>query len=102
MFNFSFDKRTMWIIAGVIIFLGLSTFMRSEAGILQLLYTIPGVLIAITFHEFAHAYAADKLGDTTPRQQGRLNLNPLSHVDPLRICIFTCCRIWMGKTSSDR
>ena len=34
-------------------------------------------------HEFAHAYAADKLGDDTPRRQGRHNLNPLSHLDPI-------------------
>lgn len=45
--------------------------------------TLPGVIIAITFHEFAHAFAADRLGDDTPRQQGRLNLNPLSHIDPI-------------------
>ena len=32
-------------------------------------------------HEFAHAWAADKLGDDTPRNQGRLTLNPLAHVD---------------------
>ena len=97
MFNFSFDKRTMWIILAIMLLFGLSSFMRSENGILSLLFTLPGVLMAITFHEFAHAYAADKLGDTTPREQGRLNLNPLSHIDPIRICIFTSSRIWMGE-----
>jgi Zn-dependent protease len=38
--------------------------------------------IAITFHEFAHAYVADQMGDTLPRSQGRVTLNPLSHMDP--------------------
>ena len=38
-------------------------------------------LFSITFHEFAHAFAADKLGDDTPRNQGRLNLNPFKHLD---------------------
>jgi Zn-dependent protease len=38
--------------------------------------------IAITFHEFAHAYVADQMGDTLPRQQGRVTLNPMSHMDP--------------------
>lgn len=37
---------------------------------------------AITVHEFAHAFAADHLGDPTPRLQGRLSLNPLVHLDP--------------------
>ena len=42
-----------------------------------------GLLIAITIHEFSHAFAADRLGDPTPRVQGRLSLNPLRHLDPL-------------------
>jgi Zn-dependent protease len=44
---------------------------------------IPGMLIAFTFHEYAHAYVADKLGDKTPRFQGRLTLNPIAHIDPI-------------------
>lgn len=38
-------------------------------------------VIAITIHEFAHAFTADRLGDPTPRVQGRLSLNPLAHID---------------------
>jgi len=41
------------------------------------------VLPALTFHEFAHAYSADKLGDPTPRNMGRLTLNPIAHIDPI-------------------
>lgn len=41
------------------------------------------LVVTITIHEFAHALAADRLGDPTPRVTGRLNLNPLSHLDPL-------------------
>lgn len=37
--------------------------------------------IAITFHEFAHAYIADQMGDTLPREQGRVTLDPRSHMD---------------------
>lgn len=40
-------------------------------------------IVALTIHEFSHAYVADKLGDPTPRSYGRLTLNPLSHLDPL-------------------
>jgi Zn-dependent protease len=39
------------------------------------------LLLAITFHEAAHGFMADYLGDPTPRSQGRLSLNPLSHID---------------------
>ncbi|PJI09490.1 MULTISPECIES: site-2 protease family protein [Clostridium] len=42
---------------------------------------VPAILIAFTFHEYAHALIADKLGDKTPKFQGRLTLNPAAHID---------------------
>jgi Zn-dependent protease len=41
------------------------------------------LLIAFTIHEFAHAYTADRFGDSTPRANGRLTLNPIAHLDPI-------------------
>ena len=41
------------------------------------------LLIAFTFHEYAHAWMADRMGDDTPRLYGRLTLNPLAHLDLL-------------------
>ena len=41
------------------------------------------LIICITFHEFCHAFVADRLGDPTPRSYGRLTLNPLAHADPI-------------------
>ncbi len=48
-----------------------------------LLLITPPVLIALTFHEYAHAYVANMYGDDTAKQNGRLTLNPLKHLDPL-------------------
>lgn len=48
-----------------------------------LITRIATLLIAFTFHEFAHAAVATALGDTTPKAHGRLTLNPLSHLDPI-------------------
>lgn len=76
------DKRMMYIIMGVFL-LTTITDMIATGEIIGVLLTLPGILVAITFHEFAHAFAADRLGDDTPRRQNRLNLNPLSHLDPL-------------------
>jgi Zn-dependent protease len=45
------------------------------------LYTIPGILLGLTVHEFCHAFCAWKLGDSTASDQGRLTLNPLKHID---------------------
>jgi len=42
---------------------------------------IPALMIGFAFHEFAHAWVADHLGDPTPRSQGRLTLNPIAHLD---------------------
>jgi Zn-dependent protease len=45
-------------------------------------WAIP-ILLAVTLHEAAHGFAADRLGDDTARRMGRMSLNPLRHVDPL-------------------
>lgn len=50
--------------------------------------TLAAVLVAATFHEFAHAFVADRLGDPTPRTLGRLSLNPLVHLDLLGTLFF--------------
>lgn len=47
----------------------------------SLLYIIPSVLIALSFHEFAHAYAANAMGDPTAKNMGRMTINPLAHID---------------------
>lgn len=58
---------------------------------------IIALLVAITIHEFAHAFAADRLGDPTPRVQGRLTLNPLAHLDPLGTLMLILVRFGWGK-----
>lgn len=57
--------------------------MFFQKSLLQIVLTIPAILIGFTFHEYAHALVADKLGDKTPRFQGRLTLNPFAHIDPI-------------------
>lgn len=56
--------------------------------ILSKLLILPGILLGISIHEFAHGYAADRMGDNTAAMQGRLTLNPLKHIDPMGfICL---------------
>ncbi|MGI5840651.1 MAG: site-2 protease family protein [Patescibacteria group bacterium] len=64
-----------------------------ENTILSLL----ALIVAITIHEFAHALAADKLGDPTPRSQGRLSLNPIKHLDPIGTLMILFARFGWGK-----
>ena len=49
----------------------------------EMIYLIPAVAIALSFHEFAHAFVSYKLGDYTQKERGRLTLNPLKHLDPI-------------------
>jgi len=55
---------------------------------------IPPLLLALTAHEYAHAWTANKLGDPTARAQGRLTLNPLAHLDPVGTLAFLF--FWFG------
>ena len=66
-------------------------------NIITTLLTLPGVILAMSFHEFAHAFAAVKLGDNTPRNQGRLTLDPLKHIDPVGIFLLIFAHIGWGK-----
>src|SRR5689334_16799120 len=49
---------------------------------MELLAQFLALVLALTLHEFAHAWMGHQLGDTTARDQGRLTLNPLAHIDP--------------------
>lgn len=51
--------------------------------IIDALYSLPGILVGLSFHEWGHAYAAYKRGDPTARNLGRMTVNPLAHIDPL-------------------
>ncbi|BCM89503.1 hypothetical protein IAD21_01349 [Abditibacteriota bacterium] len=62
--------------------------MISQDNILSLICAIPALVAGLTVHEFAHAWAADKLGDPTPRSQGRLTLDPVAHIDPFGALFF--------------
>jgi len=55
----------------------------SFGNIIDLIIFIPAILIALSFHEFAHGFVAYRLGDPTPKMQGRLTLNPMKHLDPI-------------------
>jgi Zn-dependent protease len=95
LFGYGVDKRVIYALLIVLAVISLASMEASEW--LTLLLTLPAVLIAVSFHEFAHANAADKLGDTTPRNQGRLTLNPLVHLDFFGTILMIFAHIGWGK-----
>jgi len=63
----------------------------------DLLFRIPALLIALTFHEYAHARMAYAWGDPTAKLAGRLTLNPLSHLDPIGLLMLWIARFGWAK-----
>ncbi|HHW02700.1 MAG TPA: site-2 protease family protein [Thermoanaerobacterales bacterium] len=63
----------------------------------EMLLRIPALLIAITFHEYAHARVSYALGDPTPRWTGRLSLNPIAHLDPVGLLMLWIFRFGWAK-----
>jgi Zn-dependent protease len=66
---------------------------------LLFLIIFPGILLTIAFHEYAHCWTADKLGDPTPRVKGRLTLDPRVHLDPLGVIAILFTRFGWGKAA---
>jgi Zn-dependent protease len=66
-------------------------------GLAGALVLVLSIIIAVTFHEFAHAWTADRLGDDTPRLMGRVTLSPAAHLDPLGSLLFLVAGFGWGK-----
>jgi Zn-dependent protease len=74
------DDGAYFSITGVTGILGV---MFGGLTIFAIVVLVMSILISLTIHEFMHAFVGYKLGDNTARSQGRLSLNPLSHIDPI-------------------
>ena len=53
--------------------------------------------MSVAVHEFGHAWAANRLGDSLPRSQGRLTLNPIHHADPIGTLLFPAIMMFSGS-----
>jgi Zn-dependent protease len=71
--------------------------MDLNSIIQKIIILAPPFLFALTFHELAHGYAAWKLGDPTAKDEGRLTMNPLKHLDPLGVIAFFIMQIGWAK-----
>lgn len=94
--NINFDKRTK-IFFIIIIAAILLLITGSSSGFINKLLFLPGIIIGITFHEAAHGYVSHWLGDPTPKNQGRLSLNPISHIDPMGFIALLLVGFGWGK-----
>ncbi len=65
--------------------------------IIDMLTMLPGILIALTFHEYAHGLAAYAMGDDTAKNAGRLTLDPMKHIDPIGFLMLFIMRFGWAK-----
>ncbi len=68
-----------------------------------MLLLLPGIILGLTIHEFAHAYVASRLGDDTAKLMGRASLNPLVHIDMLGLVFIVIAGFgWAKPVMIDR
>lgn len=77
-----------------------SNTARFGASVSALLISAAAIILAITVHEFNHAFVAVSLGDPTPKLMGRLSLNPLRHLDPIGTVLLFIAHFGWGKPVS--
>lgn len=76
----------------------INSFLEDPRGtLIFFLLAFPGRMLAISLHEAAHAWMADKCGDPTARMLGRLTLNPLKHLDPIGVIMMMVLGIGWAK-----
>ncbi|MDR2163147.1 MAG: site-2 protease family protein [Clostridiales Family XIII bacterium] len=76
---------------------GSSLFSDPLGWLWNIVLILPGIIIGITVHEWAHAWTAYKLGDSTPKLQGRVSLNPVRHIDPVGLIALVFIGFGWGK-----
>ena len=88
----------------IIIILAIMLYMNYRSGafsnprewILSMLIMLPGIIVGLSFHEFAHGFVSYKLGDPTPKIQGRVTINPMAHIEPVGFIALLLCGFGWG------
>ena len=65
--------------------------------LMEKLLLLPGIIIGLSLHEFGHAVVAYKLGDNTPKLQGRVTINPMAHIDWMGLAALFFCGFGWGQ-----
>ena len=68
-----------------------------DFNLMSIIAGLPGLLLALVLHEYAHARVAVAMGDFTPKLTGRLTLNPMAHIDPIGLLMLLVARFGWAK-----
>ena len=72
-------------------------FSNPREWITSMLIMLPGIIVGLSFHEFAHGFVSYRLGDPTPKIQGRLTINPMAHIEPVGFIALLLCGFGWAK-----
>lgn len=89
---------TIIIILAIMLYMNYrnGTFSNPREWILSMLIMLPGIIVGLSFHEFAHGFVSYKLGDPTPKIQGRVTINPMAHIEPVGFIALLLCGFGWG------
>lgn len=81
--NFFRSPAVLLLLVLVVLQIITNPYTDPMAWLMDKLIILPGIIIGLSFHEYAHGLVSHALGDPTPKNQGRLTVNPAAHLDPL-------------------
>ena len=89
---------TIIIILAIMLYMNYrnGAFSNPREWILSMLIMLPGIIVGLSFHEFAHGFVSYKLGDPTPKIQGRVTINPMAHIEPVGVIALLLCGFGWG------
>lgn len=89
---------TIIIILAIMLYMNYrnGAFSNPREWILSMLIMLPGIIVGLSFHEFAHGFVSYKLGDPTPKIQGRVTINPMAHIEPVGFIALLLCGFGWG------
>lgn len=95
-----FANPLILVIIGFMVYQSIASGRYASIGdwFISIVMMLPGIVIGLSFHEFAHALAADLCGDSTPRLQGRVTINPAAHIDPLGLAALLLIGFGWGRS----
>jgi hypothetical protein len=94
----------LFIIIGAMVVLNVlnGQFDNFGSWFMSELLMLPGIVIGLSFHEFAHGIVSYKHGRSYSEKSGQTDYKPYKAYGHIRIRVSALCRLWMGNTSSDR
>ncbi len=92
------NPTSLILLVAIVVLFGRRALQNPQGWFINELLMIPGIIIGLCFHEYAHAKVAYKLGDPTPKMEKRVTVNPAAHIDPFGLITLLFVGFGWGKS----